>query len=348
MRNKIILFLLLSATLLVLVNCAAKQEIEIDDSEFREEAAPSLQIVSQYESTMSFTDLEVKGKYLILSSNSYTSISILKHDFNSGKLEELGFSEGTFSNIRDLNVLGDYAYVVDINDGFGIVDVSNPSAPYTIIEYKIEIPTSVDVFGDYAYVTNYGRGLNIFDINDKNNPVVVGFYPTNYFTDIVLVENNLAYLIYDDNGHVQIVDISDKKEPVAKGSIRLTGDTRGAILQEEKNLLYLVSSLGTLDIVDVSDPENPSKFPYSFSLGKSVYSADVAGNYVFMLSDSSEDEKCAVHIIDVTNPEYPNEVISINLPIWGEVIKVSNIDILDRTYVYIVGYERLVVLQFQE
>jgi photosystem II stability/assembly factor-like uncharacterized protein len=83
------------------------------------------------------------------------------------------------SNIESVTIRNNYAYVATldiggINDGFFILDISDPENP-TEIGHYIDValsPFDVEVSGDFAYLTN-DHDLVAFLISDPTNPVYI-------------------------------------------------------------------------------------------------------------------------------------------------------------------------------
>nr|WP_287676266.1 Calx-beta domain-containing protein [Microcystis sp. M038S2] len=79
--------------------------------------------------------------------------------------------EPTSGYAWDVQIVGNYAYVADLDSGLQIIDISNPAAP----TFKGNYDTSgyaygVQIVGNYAYVADYEGGLQILDVSDFTNP----------------------------------------------------------------------------------------------------------------------------------------------------------------------------------
>lgn len=76
---------------------------------------------------------------------------------------------GTYSssNVRDVHVTDDYAYLVGGSYGITILDVSTPSSPAFIATYDPGTGTQNDVYvsGKYVYVSDSDSGLQIYETN---------------------------------------------------------------------------------------------------------------------------------------------------------------------------------------
>ena len=80
---------------------------------------------------------------------------------------------------RDIQIVGNYAYVADGLSGLQIIDISNPTNPTLTGSYDTSGFTwGVQVVGDYAYVADSLSGLQIIDISNPTAPTLAGNYNT--------------------------------------------------------------------------------------------------------------------------------------------------------------------------
>ena len=87
----------------------------------------------------------------------------------------------------NFTVNGQYAYIADINDGFSIYDISNPSDLKELS--RVERPqgmTDVAISGNYAYVSmqehekREKRGMLVYDVSNPSQPIQVAFLNTDH------------------------------------------------------------------------------------------------------------------------------------------------------------------------
>jgi hypothetical protein len=79
----------------------------------------------------------------------------------------------TSGSARDVQVVGNYAYVADYYSGLQIIDISNPAAPTLKGNYNTSgIAQGVQIVGNYAYVADEAGGLQILDVSDFTNPSI--------------------------------------------------------------------------------------------------------------------------------------------------------------------------------
>ncbi len=185
---------------------------------------------------------------------------------------------------------GDYLYYgSNIADAVTIVDISDPA---NLIEMstifdgeggaELKGPKGITISGDNAFViTNtlgVGDTLEILNISDKSNPYhegsivfsngTWGSYVGAYS---VTVDGDYAYIGASSDDKLIILDISDPTNPVEIGSI---ADGEGGASLDNPYQVQVVDYAGTkyayitaysgdsLEIVDVTDPSNPTHKGY--------------------------------------------------------------------------------------
>jgi hypothetical protein len=191
-------------------------------------------------------------------------------------------------NINEVELAGDWAFVSDDvgegddSGGLTIINIADPTKPY--IEGHWECPggwADVDLStdGNLAILTNGhtvecldgSTWVAILDISDKKNPKLLSTIQDDDSIEYVhtsTLDNNLLYLnpqaaaFYPQgqNPHIPIYDISDPRNPVAKGFITSTGvglghDTYIDHRPDGKDLMY-AASIHQTDIFDITDPFN--------------------------------------------------------------------------------------------
>jgi hypothetical protein len=76
-------------------------------------------------------------------------------------------------NPREVQVIGQLAYVADGSAGLTVFDVSNPSQPARVGGVRTaDFAAGLQVVGRYAYVADYA-GFAVVDVNDPARPLFV-------------------------------------------------------------------------------------------------------------------------------------------------------------------------------
>lgn len=169
---------------------------------------------------------------------------------------------------------GNFVYVVDINNGFSVYDVSDPSL---LIELsRVEKPqgmTDVAVAGNYAYVTvqehekRENRGMLVFDISNPSKPKQVGFVKTEYSLQAIAVQGNYAYLPeyteimeIGQSTSLRSCDVSSPSNPVLVGELDTTAVASMATsIAVAGNHTYIGDLNKGLTVIDISNPTRPAQ-----------------------------------------------------------------------------------------
>ena len=148
---------------------------------------------------------------------------------------ELETGEGR--GARDVIPYGNYGLVSD-GEGVTVVDWQNPDRPR--IAAEVDAPGSnvndVKVDGDLMGLANDGTpgGVQFYDVSDPENPVELGFYDAGSGIHNHYIDGDHAYLTVNES---TLIDTDGDGEP---DEIIVFGEAR-------------------MEVVDVSDPANPTK-----------------------------------------------------------------------------------------
>lgn len=164
----------------------------------------------------------------------------------------------TPETIRDIQVVGDLAYVAVGGHGVLIIDVSDPAYPALRGSYPgAGYVQDIEVLGSLAYVAGNFTGLLIIDVSDPSTPRLRSSYlPPIQVVNNVAVVNNLAYLT-DGIERVQIVDVTDPDRPALRGVFDAHGS--GLRISTAGDLFYITGSSAGLQILRVH-PEHLGLF----------------------------------------------------------------------------------------
>src|SRR3989339_181720 len=195
---------------------------------------------------------------------------------------------------KGIAISGKYLYVVAAGrDTFAALDISDPSDPKMISEYRTNIgdPQNVIVDGSHAYIANCNaNALTIMDISD----------PFNLVRDAHLVDatrldclngidkkGNYIYGSVWDTGRFTVIDVSNPKNPyIATSTTGPTGTefTNGNDVVVEGDYAYVIAS-NKIVIMNIKDPINPR---YITEIG--IVSAEIflSGRYLYAVSGSDD------------------------------------------------------------
>ncbi len=240
--------------------------------------------------------VEVSGSYAYLGVGSRLSIVNVSNATNPYEVSYCSVHE----TIVGIDIIGNYAYVITVDEGLRIIDISDKSSPYIVGSLDMSgsgYGMSITVVGNYAYIGYESEGLRIVNVSNKTNPYEVGQYDSPGFTYDVLVSGQIAYLA-DWSNCLRIVDISNPDSPHEVGYY-LTQDESSSLFKYD-NYLYVGGNY-TLKVLDVGSPQNPVLAgSFSFSNGDTVdglRSLYRYGPHLFIA-----DSLAGLRILNVMNP----------------------------------------------
>lgn len=149
----------------------------------------------------------------------------------------------------------------------------------------------ITVDGTLAFLT--GPDLGIWDISDVTNPVRLGGYRTGGDARQSTLSGNLAFLA--DGGALQIIDVSDGRNPVGSGWV---GTAAMGTVALAGHYAFVAGFYSGLEVVNVADTTNPVLWPVMkrpVVLMRSRWSAIMPGSPIF-----SEDSPGSTPVIPRT------------------------------------------------
>jgi phosphodiesterase/alkaline phosphatase D-like protein len=235
-----------------------------------------------------------------------------------------------FSSSRDVHVVGNYAYLITLDNDLIIVDLSVPQTPVAISQFVngtngalMTGARGIFVLDDYAYVAaSQDHSLEIIDVSNPLLPVHAGSISDGLGGGAgaelsgaveVIVVGNYAYVAAQ--GALEIIDVTDKELPTHEGKVTGIGMGMPAwSLDVVGNYAYVATSV-TITIIDVSDPTTPAVIGVlqdGDNSGAVKVSADpgtihVVGSYLYHSARSYN----SLEIFDISNPASPTPVGSI-------------------------------------
>lgn len=236
-----------------------------------------------------------------------------------------------------VDVSGNYAYVVSYDDNnLSVFDISDPANPVLSSTIKVQGYTDKDygafglfISGEYAYVYDDGGLFLIYDISDPAGagPVLKGKVAIGPIEDYqaadtawgcVYVEGILAYVVDEVSDSLNILDVSDKSNPVIIGTIFGAGAPNYLnnpwFVTVSNGFAYIASgSDDALTIIDVEIPKKPAFTAVIKGAGAPDYldgpnSVFIANDYAYIASSND----AALSIIDISNSFSPVFAGSIN------------------------------------
>lgn len=261
---------------------------------------------------------ELGNEYALLGGKDGTSIIKLTE---SGDTESVGFIPGPSSNWREITVIGDNAYVTTEGGsdtvGMHVIDLSPlpMGTPFLVTDYKTTFQKGHiiqrDIYSEEPYVyvigTSATEGVHILDVSNPAVPVEVGLYDPSYYIHDAHVNGDLMFCAAFFENQFDVVDISDKSNPVLINTIEYSGaNTHSAWLTEDKKYLFSADEsdgfVGRIfNIEDLDDVFEVAE--YSANIESLVHNPYIRGDYAY-ISHNTE----GLRIVDIADPTCPVEV----------------------------------------
>ncbi|MCE7742049.1 MAG: ABC transporter permease subunit [Candidatus Heimdallarchaeota archaeon] len=231
-----------------------------------------VEIQQYYDELTSFKELEIEGDLLYTAAGKSGLVI-----FNISDIEESFKPLSEIYNLANsttfLNVVGDYVYLGIDEQGFAIINATDPSNPEVLSRntryegYAFgEKVKDIAIKDDYAFLVGYDTGMVVLDISNKSNPIEL--YRYNHFPastetltpQSIEIVNDTAYLAADKEGLVAF-NISDVANVSTLGFYNLTTNTRADDVYIGEDYACLLTSNHNLfeydlRIIDISDPSN--------------------------------------------------------------------------------------------
>jgi hypothetical protein len=210
-----------------------------------------------------------------------------------------------YTSYTDIDIKGNYAYCVGgQNLGVTIIDIGNPTNP--TFRGSLDTPGwgyGVHTVGNYAYVAGGSNGLQVINVSDYTNPVLAGTYDNSGIMEHLRVSGNYAYTGENDNGGLQVFDISTPSSPTLIGNYN-DPDTNMRGLFVKGKYAYVGYSGHELRVIDITDPTSPV-LSGTYKHSKYWYPAAIydSGNNAYVA-----DFERGLTIINVSTPSNPTLV----------------------------------------
>ena len=132
----------------------------------------------------------------------------------------------------------------------------------------------------------------------------------------VYVAGTCAY-VADWKSGLQVIDISDSKNPGIVGACDTSGSARGVYVVGA--YAYVADGGSGLQVIDISDPANPSIAGTCDTPGYAWRGIYVTGTYAYVADGDS-----GLQVIDISDPAHPRIVGSCNTPGYAHGVYVTS------------------------
>ncbi len=201
----------------------------------------------------------------IYADDDYIYVARTGWDIGNSRVQIVQYSDSRFQilsemefegpAVTDLQIAGNYLYLIEHKSGFYIIDVSDPQNPFIEGSMPVEgEPLSLHISGERAYIGVDSPGLLIIDISEKISPQLMGIYANDAPINGIGSDRQYIYLADAGNGY-KIIDISSPQNPVLTGILEIQG--KAMDLEIAGDMTYLVEEINGLQVIQNIDRENP-------------------------------------------------------------------------------------------
>ena len=229
---------------------------------------------------------------------------------------EVGRTNVLPSFVLDVQVAGDYAYVVDRwSSSLRVISVADKTKPMEVGYYDLPGDAQgVAVAGDYAYVANRWSGLRVISVADKTHPVEVGYYDTPGKAQGVAVAGDYVYVANSESG-LRVISVADKAHPAEVGFYDTPGDALDVAVVGD--YAYVADDHKGLRVISVADKAHPAEVGFYDTPGYAMDVA-VAGDYAYVA-----DEHKGLRVISVADKAHPVEAGFTDTPGYAYEVAVA-------------------------
>lgn len=239
---------------------------------------------------------------------------------DSNSIRQVGFVAGGESNWREITVVGNHAYVVTESSGSGVgMQVISlaplPDSIRLVTTYNATFTRAHvigrDISTDSAYVYVSGAsstgGVHILDVSTPSAPVQVGVYDPPYYIHDAHIRGNRLYASAGGQRKVDIVDISNKRNPTLLASVPYQGSYTHSCWTTEDHKFLFVADEQDGQVARIFNIESLSNIyqvaQYSANLQSLVHNPYIRGCYAFIAHNTE-----GMRVVDIGDPSVPVEV----------------------------------------
>ena len=219
----------------------------------------------------------------------------------------------------DVEFVGNLGYVVDLFNGFRIVDVAADGSLSVVGSLPVK-GESIAVWDGFAYVGYGEEPVSVIDVTEAGEPVVVGSVELQYTSRIAAFAG--PYALATDYGPVQVLDVSDPLDIQVVGEWEVGEWPDDLVVRD--NLAFLGQG-NKLCVYDISDPVAPTLLG-ECEVPRSVDRIAVSGSLAFALY------RPGMAMIDISDPTNPILVAKVPVDYWayrlavaGRIVYVSDV-----------------------
>ena len=186
----------------------------------------------------------------------------------------------------DVALIGTHVAISNLMTGLEIVNLQSPQNPMHVA--TVETPgyqRAVQSTGNLAYVIDQPSGIHSFDLSDPTAPVSVGIHPAGRVpARNVAIENTRGYVVYQQTGLIEIVDITSPSNPKLLGHYETAG--RPEMIAADQTSIVIPKRDNGIEIVNLIDPTTPM-VTTTYDTPGTAQDIAIHGNYLLVADSQS-------------------------------------------------------------
>ena len=256
-------------------------------------------------------------EYGLVGANTGTAI----YPLEEGMDDELAFIPGPTSRWREITVIEDHAYITTegngVDQGLQVLSLGGlPDTAFLLTTFDSTFTKGhilqKDQFNPeepYIYVsgTDSTGAVHILDVSDPSDPIQVGLHDTGAYIHDVHIRGDRMYTFQFFEAIIEIVDISDKTNPILLTTIDDPGGaTHSGWTTDDNNFLLVADERNGFDgrIFDIRDTENVQEVStFTSNPDAFVHNPYVRGDFAYLAHNRE-----GLRIYDIVDPSNPIEV----------------------------------------
>lgn len=224
------------------------------------------QLTGRHNNRDSARRLELLGEVVYVANENSLEIIDVGDPANPQRIFGIDFE----NSVADVAIVGSFAFLAMDEDGFQVIDTSIPANPQRVGTYQADIELSsrnIVISGNLAFMASHSYAnesdglrspeIEVIDVTNSESPRFVSRYHAGTSRDggNIAMSGNLVYLAAGSDG-MHIVDFENPAVPQVK-SIFDSGLYASGDIEVSNQLVFLAGG-SDLEIINVSDPENPT------------------------------------------------------------------------------------------
>ena len=194
-----------------------------------------------------------------------------------------------------------HAYLSDLNNGFSIIDISDPDSLIMEGEYpRLKALYSLTSNDDKtAFVAQKDRGLSILNISNKEDPRLLANYNRGLKVKSLAFDEERSMLYVSHDKGLSLLDVSILGNPREVLTYEVENGSSHVVLSLDKKVAYLSSLAEGVHVLDISNDHNISLIS-RYQTPKKAYHLTLSKDEGSLFISAMED---GVYHVDTKDPK---------------------------------------------